>query len=446
MVLRAKNEARFLERTSMGLNDFQAIADEIQRTNFQDTHEHLPTEESRLRHKKAGQLDFSYLLSHYLDSDLISAGLDEASFQKFLSPEVEHKDKWQLIEPYIHYIANTGYGQCLRRTLSTLYGVDDLSMNSLEFVTEKLREQTKPGFYKSILREVCRIDHVQVNCLDSSVIRIAEEDKSLISQDLNTLRIASRWEIEVIEQESGTSVDSIQSIHNAISIIFDRYSESAISVKDPSAYWRKLRFENVSDSEANEILKKYLKDPESISNEEYDAVGSNLFRYAVRNASEFDLPIKIHTGYLAGANHMDLAHVASNLRDLQLLITDFPQARFVLMHISYPMQNELLALTKHFSNVFVDMCWSWIVNPLAASQFLAQFLVSAPSNKVFTFGGDFIPVELITGHAEMARDGITRSLSWLCDEGQLKRKDALALVPQLMATNAANFFKLPDFS
>ena len=58
------------------------------------------------------------------------------------------------------------------------------------------------------------------------------------------------------------------------------------------------------------------------------------------------------------------------------------------MHIAYPFGDELVALAKHFPNVYVDLCWAWSLDPLAARRFLRQALHAAPLNKLFAFGGD----------------------------------------------------------
>ena len=61
------------------------------------------------------------------------------------------------------------------------------------------------------------------------------------------------------------------------------------------------------------------------------------------------------------------------------------------MHICYPYYyEELIAVDKQCTNAYVDMCWAWIITPLAAKDFLKKYLVTAPANKIFTFGGDFL--------------------------------------------------------
>ncbi|MGC8738367.1 MAG: amidohydrolase family protein [Candidatus Hydrogenedens sp.] len=169
----------------------------------------------------------------------------------------------------------------------------------------------------------------------------------------------------------------------------------------------------------------------------------NLFRKCLRCATEYKLPIKLHTGYFAGYNGMDLSRVRNNLCDLVPLIKDFPDTTFVIMHISYPYQNELIALCKHYRNVYADMCWSWIIDPASATRFLKEFLTTAPAHKIFTFGGDYIPVELVPGHARIARKGIALAIAQLLHEGWLSESDAPTLIQRIMNQNAHETFDLP---
>jgi predicted TIM-barrel fold metal-dependent hydrolase len=112
------------------------------------------------------------------------------------------------------------------------------------------------------------------------------------------------------------------------------------------------------------------------------------------------------------------------------------------MHICYPHYEELIAAAKQWTNAYVDMCWSWIINPVAAKDFLKKYLVTAPANKLLTFGGDYIPVEPVLGHATLARRGIALALSELVDEGWLRLSDALDLIDPIMHTNARQIFDL----
>ena len=100
----------------------------------------------------------------------------------------------------------------------------------------------------------------------------------------------------------------------------------------------------------------------------------------------------------------------------------------------------MLSLTKHYSNAYIDMCWSWSINPVAAKDFLKKFILTAPNNKIFTFGGDDIIVENLVGHSTIARKGIAQALTELVTEEWITLKDALDLVDILMYKNAEKLF------
>ena len=88
------------------------------------------------------------------------------------------------------------------------------------------------------------------------------------------------------------------------------------------------------------------------------------------------------------------------------------------------------------------MCWSWIIDPITSTEFLSKFLVTVPHNKIVTFGGDFSPVELIPGHALMAREGIARSIDQLLRDDYIQHNEVEALIAKLMNGNASQFFNV----
>jgi hypothetical protein len=110
------------------------------------------------------------------------------------------------------------------------------------------------------------------------------------------------------------------------------------------------------------------------------------------------------------------------------------------MHMAYPYEGEVIAAAKHFTNVVADLCWAWIIDPIATRLFLKRYLVSAPASKVLCFGGDYIPVENVVGHAMLARRELARALEELVAEGYLDTAAAADLVPDLMHGNAERIF------
>jgi len=103
-----------------------------------------------------------------------------------------------------------------------------------------------------------------------------------------------------------------------------------------------------------------------------------------------------------------------------------------------------LAGWHRMNDAVIDLCWAWIISPTASERFVRDFLVTAPANKLLTFGGDYIPVECVVGHAALARRGLTRALQGLVADGWLSRADALDLVEPLMRGNARRIFQLEE--
>jgi len=112
------------------------------------------------------------------------------------------------------------------------------------------------------------------------------------------------------------------------------------------------------------------------------------------------------------------------------------------MHIGYPYSDELLALAKHFPNVWVDMCWAWSIDARACKAFLRRYIHTAPLNKLFVFGGDTFWPTNVVGYAIQARRGLTQVLEREIREGELTQDQALYIAARLMRENQEACFDL----
>ena len=124
------------------------------------------------------------------------------------------------------------------------------------------------------------------------------------------------------------------------------------------------------------------------------------------------------------------------------LLARYPKARFVLMHIAYPYDDEIVALAKHYPNVWVDMCWAWSINPHASAQFVRRFLHAAPVNKLFGFGGDTSRPRAAVAYALQCRKWLTKALQAEVDEGELTEAQAIAVARRLLQENQGACFDL----
>lgn len=417
-------------------------------TSFVDTHEHLFDEQDRLSVND----DWSVLLSGYLRSDLLTAGMPGPSNAKFYTPGLSAVEKWKLLEPYWPAVKNTGYGQAVRIAVRQLYGVDDLSADTVEKVAAGYRQLLRPGFYRKILGDLAKIESCQVNwaysaakmCNQFSVPFHEAEMPTLLMQDLSlNYMFAGPPDLRTIARPTGINVSSLSDWHKVIDWWFNKYGRFAVAVKTQDAYRRQIDYQPTPAEKVAGVFAKKIVG-QAVSPEEQKALEDHLFHYAVQKATERNLPVKLHTGYYATEDAMPLSRLSHNASAACGLCQAVPNARFVLMHICYPYYEELIAVVKQYRNAYADMCWAWIINPVAAKDFLKKYLVTAPADKILTFGGDYLYVEQVLGHAAMARQGIALALSELVEEGWLKLRDAIELVEPIMNGNAKRIFRLDE--
>lgn len=422
----------------------RAIVEKVFATPLIDTHEHLMEEKERLAgtaHPRVKADDWSLLLSHYLDSDLLVAGMPRETYDRFFSKETDPVDKWRLLEPYWLAVKNTGYGQAVRIAMQRLYDVDDLSASTVGKVQDSYEQTRRPGFYRRILCDLGKIESCQVNCLSKP---FGESDMpTLLMQDLSIVGMFDGPNLNGFGKPTGIEIRDLADWHRVIHWWFEKYGRYAVAVKSQNAYSRDIDYEQVPAERVEGVFQKRLAN-EPLSGQDRKALADHLFWQAVNTATKHKLPVKLHTGYYAGHNSMPLERLLHNPGSVTELCRKAPETRFVFMHICYPHYEELLAAAKHYSNAYVDMCWSWIINPVAAKDFLKKCLVTIPANKILTFGGDYIPVEPVLGHATIARRGIALALSELVEEGWLTQADAMELVDPIMHNNARQIFNLAE--
>ncbi len=407
-----------------------------------DTHEHLIEERARL--DPANQQfpdDIGLLFIQYMDSDLISAGMPQLQGGKLASREVNPEDKWAIIRNWWPFIQLTGSGQVVIETVRTLYGISEISDVTWKALNDKIHSLPRPGFYSKILREVCKIDHCQINALDQKFFRKTDMP-DLFFMDLCISTLCSDFDPDAAEEVTGTPVRCLDDCLTAIDSVFERYGPVAVAVKNQSAYRRRMNYAAATPEEAERSLQYLLKNRGDAEKRQLKCLEDYLFHYTVEKSVAFDLPYKLHTGYHSGTGTMSLHDVRRNPADMADICRLHPDARFVFMHITFPYQNELIALARHYPNAWVDMCWSWMIDPLAAVNFLKEFLVSVPVNKLFVFGGDVSIVELVPGQLALMKRGLDQALSSLLKNHWLTHRDLELVIERLMYKNALEFFPI----
>lgn len=403
-------------------------------TPMVDSHEHLQDEHERLNDNK----NCIRLFQHYLGDDFVSAGLNRDSVFGKDAEKEEPAILWRRLKPFWNAVKNTGYGRATQITIKDLYGIDVIDETVIPKLQQAFEKLSVPGFYEKILRGYCNLESCQVDQGPFTETR----HPTLLLQDINFFGLQQAYVSKELTHRAGSSeLKDLNGYHDFLRRWFQKYAPYATAIKSQIAYNRGLDFEKAPAELAETPFRKRMEGVQ-LNPKETKLLEDHLFWFCVDLADEHHLPVKLHLGYYAGSNRMPVARVERNVAQAADLCILSPKTRFVFMHTAYPYGHELISVAKQFTNAHVQTCWAWIIDPIGTKDFLKRYLVSAPSNKIHTFGGDYNVVENVVGHARLARNGIYSALAELVDEGYLERDDALELVEPLLRGNARNIFHL----
>jgi predicted TIM-barrel fold metal-dependent hydrolase len=418
----------------------------IDATPWVDTHEHLVEEHRRLQPGgytftpastgRPGTIaaDWTALIDFYSLPDLVLAGLPAAAADELHRSERSPREQWETVEPFFAAARNTGFLHAVDITTERLFGLR-LSRETVEEIDARARALRVEGYYAHVLRDVANVACCHVNTAeDDPYCETRQPD--LLLQDLALAPLATGRHPSV-ERANGIDVGSLDDYLRVVERCFERYAGRAVAAKLAWAYQRSLAVEVPAEPPRREFERLRAGSAEPA---ERRRVEDFLLQRCIDLATDAGLPVKIHLGHLGGVGHPSYRHVFDHVRDVVPLVQANPSTTFVLMHIAWPQQEQLLALAKHQPNVVIDLCWAWINAPLSTQELLARALTTLPASKLLCFGGDYVTVEHVVGHAELARRGLQRALESLVACGWLTAAHAAELVPLLMHGNAERIF------
>jgi hypothetical protein len=373
------------------------------------------------------------LFGNYVAADLIVAGASPGAVERLLDPSAGDiqsrfagiRDTWEVAQ-------HTGYGEAVRLIAGEIYGLDELTLDGLERAQARLEELQRPGEMLRLLSETARLDHVQIDDV-SWACQADPSGPEFFLYDLSWANFCNgQIDSEAILRQTEVEVRTIQDLQEAMAVLFQRFSQCAIAVKSQHAYNRTLQWKERSESEAGAALDVVLAGKE-VDEETRLVLGDWCWARGVELAIEHNLPFKLHTGYLAGHSNMQVDRVRAG--NLCGLLARYPDARFVLMHTAYPYTDEIVAIAKHYPNVWVDMCWAWTIDPYSSVDFVRRFVHAVPTNKLFAFGGDTLSPTNTVAYSIQARRWLTRALEAEVTAGDLTEQQAISVAHWVMHEN-----------
>jgi predicted TIM-barrel fold metal-dependent hydrolase len=416
---------------------YRQLKKDIDQIRLIDTHEHLGSEDAYLKRPA----DFLVRMLHYVESDLVSAGMPPASGGKPLrvqDPDVPLPERWALFQTYWREVRFTGYGRALDRVVKDLYqlDLDSLTPATAARLNERIAAANQPGLYRRILKDKARID---LAIVDVGSGKPDAEFFVAVRRFDHFISVRSPKELEGLGAANGVEVNALEDLVRTLEIAFTKgVQDGMVGVKSGLAYSRRIYYPRPTDAEARSAFDK-LKGGGPATGEEILPLQNYLMHQVCRLAGAHHLPFQIHTGLQTGSGNLI---TNSRPTDLANLVMAFPEVKFVIFHGSYPYGPELSTLAKNFPNVFIDLCWLHIISPKVARESLSEWIETVPANKITGFGGDYKYVEGPYAHAEMAREVVAAALAEKVLAGYLTLTDARELAEKFLRNNAIELYRL----
>ncbi len=425
---------------------YQNLRDFVDNIPIINTHEH-----QRFPARTEGQ-DFNFyhiLNTSYLNADLVSAGSPFFDMEMINRGDLD--ELWATYGEYLDFTRNTSYYSHLLEGFKILYGFEDpyFTEENIRELSEKIKlnyskeEEWYKEAYNKAGYEIMLVDQYwnpRNTKLDDRYFALVFNINDLVmaagSRPHPTTSADKLLGIYKYASDNGFIINNLEDYLKLAEHLFEVFIENnALTLKNTLAYSRSLDFEYVSFQRANEL---YDLNSSGFDQSERKELQDFMLHWIIKKSIEVDLPMQIHTGYLAGNNN-----TLDNGQPIKLnnLFRQYPDARFVLFHGGFPWTGEFNALGKVFPNVYLDLVWLPQLSRESAILAFDQMLDCVPFNKI-SWGGDCHSIEESTGSLEFGKDVVATVLAKRIERGLMTEELAREIAQAIFHDNAVRFFKL----
>ncbi len=393
-----------------------------------DAHEHLVPERDRLKRR----VSVLNLVAHYAWVDIVSAGLPKEHSKGFVGhneacdDEIPVEERWKTFWPHIQQVQYGTYFRPTAIALRDLYGIAKLDDSTWREASERMAAANRPGLYRSILREKCRI---RVALVQNGHIDDQDPPELFIPvyQHATPVRFEDRGFIEFLGKRCGTTPATFGAYLEA----FGHY---LVELRSKGAAGFKIGAWEAAPPDAKAATEEYAAFVRG------EPAGPSLFSatldYVCKRAAEWDWPVCVHTGVWGDFRGMQPLHALD-------LVMRYPDTRFDIYHLGMPEVRECIFIAKNFRNAVLNLCWCYIVSQEITRRAINEILDLVPVNKVFGFGGDYQwDVENVYGHLTMAREALAEALTERIQRGQIDLDGARYILRLWMFENPKQFYGL----
>ena len=401
-----------------------------------DTHEHFLDPELL---KQTTFLDFSLLFQQNSYDALISAGMPATVFRKLYLEPTPVQEKWKIIEPYWKKSFNTVSNRILKIAINDLYGINDLNSTTVGPLSAKIRQTYSSDWFSHVLKDRCRIEYV---IEDYDYLDPKYDFVKYAKRFSGWLTLRSKFRIDSLAVMQVEPIYTLEDYVKSVNTAFEAaMKKGMVAIKINVAYKRSLNFEKVPPEAARKVFRTLINGNQDlvISSADAKPLQDYIMFRILDLARKHKMPVAFHTGIQAGGQNI-LAN--SDPRLLVNLFSEYPDVKFVLFHGSYPFGGELTTLVRNFTNVYIDMNWTYSISPAYAERYLHEWLEAVPVSKIMAFGGDQRCVENTYGNQVIARQIISNVLTEKVKTGYFSENEAYKVARMILYDNAVDFYNL----
>jgi uncharacterized protein len=432
---------------------FNTLLSEISDLKVIDAHEHLFSEAERV----SLDADVFTLFDGYTTGDLNCAGMSNEDIAKLPKSSMPLETRWQLFEPYWKKIRHTSYARAVLITIKDIYGIDDLTSNTYQQLSTKIKAANKPGLYNSILAKKCKIEAVlNQGCLPgqfdaifgkkSRIETVGDDEcishkkdhlfKNVYRFDLFPLsNVTGIAEVEETERSFGGKINSYQDLNAAIA------KQARRAIRKLGCIGFKIHGCNYGFPKPRAItsILRHIRQTGVVSQEQQFLLQGCVVHMIIEVSIELQVPVAIHIGpaFRPWVNF----HLTKPDNIIPWLLK-YRDARFDVYHLGIPWQDETTVIARAYPNVWLNLCWTHIFSQRIAAETLIRILDIVPTNKIIGFGADYAyAVENVYGHLTMAREHIAASLSDRIDRNAMTVDQAIQIAGDWLYNTPKQFMR-----
>jgi uncharacterized protein len=427
--------------TSCQESSYNRIKNYLETIEIVDAHEHIQTPSD-----SGGFYIFNTV--SYFPADLYSAGATSAYDTR--NGSFNPDSVWERLGKYYNYSRTTSYHDQFMYTLKLLYGFRKpyLEKEDLKPLYDRMLENDYRN-YPKWLNEVFHKLKIKTMVLDQywnhfntdidtnyfSLVCNINTCVSLVGEAAANKKITSDKKLLKLMKSDGLAAGTLDDYLGLVDNVLDIFkSHGAVCLKNTLAYSRSIYFEDVSYEDAVKIYnqKRPLDQAEQKQLEDF------VFHHIVQQSVKLELPMQIHTGYLAGNNAR-----LDNGQPMKLLnvLMKYPKAKFILFHGGFPWTGDYVAIGKNFSNVWLDIVWLPQISRTEAIRTFNEMLDCVPYNK-YMWGGDVSRIDDVAGSLELAKEVVATVLAERVEKGWMTEEVARDVAVRIFRDNATEMFRL----